>query len=170
MIYFTGSSVAISSVYRSEESIDNTIEVGQGSLKLIYSARDGKLSHYANNRNLVCYVEDLVSQYLFHFILYGLFLYGVFFMYLLIFNLNSKLTHMGKLSHRHVMDSDANLFPLFLFLVSNFLVHSCICSWFYKILYWWTKMVMCLLCYVPIEDYSICRTVIQLLQWKRWNW
>ncbi|XP_062105325.1 alpha-mannosidase At3g26720-like isoform X2 [Humulus lupulus] len=49
----TVSSVAISSVYRSEESIDNTIEVGQGSLKLIYSARDGKLSHYANNRNLI---------------------------------------------------------------------------------------------------------------------
>ncbi|XP_062075762.1 alpha-mannosidase At3g26720-like [Humulus lupulus] len=49
----TGSSVAISSVYRSEESIDNTIEVGQGSLKLIHSARDGKLSHYANNRNLI---------------------------------------------------------------------------------------------------------------------
>ncbi|XP_062096293.1 alpha-mannosidase At3g26720-like [Humulus lupulus] len=90
----TGSSVAISSMYRSEESIENTIEVGQGSLKLIYSARDGKLSHYANNINLVCYVEDLVSQYLFHFILYGLFLYGVFFMYLLIFNLNSKLTHI----------------------------------------------------------------------------
>ncbi|XP_062075269.1 uncharacterized protein LOC133779309 [Humulus lupulus] len=49
----TGSSVAISSVYMSEESIDNTIEVGQGILKLIYSARDGKLSHYANNRNLI---------------------------------------------------------------------------------------------------------------------
>ncbi|KAF4397582.1 hypothetical protein G4B88_027322 [Cannabis sativa] len=49
----TGSSVAISSVYRSEESIDNTIEVGQGSLKLIYSAHEGKLTHYANNRNLI---------------------------------------------------------------------------------------------------------------------
>ncbi|PON35514.1 Glycoside hydrolase [Parasponia andersonii] len=49
----TGHGIAISSVYTSEESIDNTIEVGQGSLKLIYSAREGKLTHYANSRNLV---------------------------------------------------------------------------------------------------------------------
>ncbi|PON50482.1 Glycoside hydrolase [Trema orientale] len=49
----TGPGIAISSVYTSEESIDNTIEVGQGNLKLIYSAREGKLTHYANSRNLV---------------------------------------------------------------------------------------------------------------------
>lgn len=50
-------------VYKSDGSTDNTIEVGQGSLKLLYSTDEGKLTNYVNSRNMVCYVvDDLVSQ------------------------------------------------------------------------------------------------------------
>lgn len=43
-------------VYKSDGSTNNTIEVGQGSLKLLYSADEGKLTNYVNSRNMVCYV------------------------------------------------------------------------------------------------------------------
>ncbi len=56
-----GPSSTISMVYTPEGSKSNTIEVGQGSLKLIYTADEGKLTHFVNSRNLVCYiVEDIV--------------------------------------------------------------------------------------------------------------
>lgn len=40
-------------VYTSEDIISNSIEVGQGNLRLLYSADEGKLTHYVNNRNKV---------------------------------------------------------------------------------------------------------------------
>ncbi|XP_030461860.1 alpha-mannosidase At3g26720-like [Syzygium oleosum] len=43
----------MSTVYTSEENTNATIEVGQGSLKLLYSTNEGKLSHYINSRSLV---------------------------------------------------------------------------------------------------------------------
>lgn len=43
----------VSTVYTSEEGSGETFEVGQGNLKLLYSANEGKLAHYANKRNLV---------------------------------------------------------------------------------------------------------------------
>ncbi|GMY12972.1 alpha-mannosidase At3g26720-like [Fagus crenata] len=49
----TGPSSTISMVYTPEGSKSNTIEVGQGSLKLIYTADEGKLTHFVNSRNLV---------------------------------------------------------------------------------------------------------------------
>ncbi|KAJ6686994.1 ALPHA-MANNOSIDASE [Salix purpurea] len=48
-----GPSSTISLVQTSNESTNETIEVGQGSLKLLYSADEGKLSHYLNSRSLV---------------------------------------------------------------------------------------------------------------------
>ncbi|KAJ6403836.1 hypothetical protein OIU84_012101 [Salix udensis] len=48
-----GPSSTISLVQTSNESRNETIEVGQGSLKLLYSADEGKLSHYLNSRSLV---------------------------------------------------------------------------------------------------------------------
>lgn len=58
-----GPSSTISMAYTSEGNTDNTIEVGQGSLKLLYSVDEGKLTHYVNSRNQVCFaVDDLVSQ------------------------------------------------------------------------------------------------------------
>lgn len=49
-----GGSSIMSTVYTSEEITDATIEVGRGSLKLLYSTNEGKLSHYVNSRSLVC--------------------------------------------------------------------------------------------------------------------
>eukprot|EP00257_Ricinus_communis_P013468 XP_015570900.1 alpha-mannosidase At3g26720 [Ricinus communis] len=49
----TEPSSTISTVYTLEESTSGTIEVGQGSLRLLYSANAGKLTHYLNNRMLV---------------------------------------------------------------------------------------------------------------------
>lgn len=50
-----GPSSTTSLVQTLEESTSNTIEVGQGSLKLLYSADVGKLTHYVNTRSLVHY-------------------------------------------------------------------------------------------------------------------
>ncbi|KAJ7971782.1 Alpha-mannosidase [Quillaja saponaria] len=49
----TGASSTISKVYTSEESTNNSIEVGQGSLKLLFSADEGKLTNYINSKSLV---------------------------------------------------------------------------------------------------------------------
>ncbi|XP_038696356.1 alpha-mannosidase At3g26720-like isoform X2 [Tripterygium wilfordii] len=46
-------SATISMIHTSEGSTNDTIEVGQGSLRLIYSANEGKLTHYRNIRSLV---------------------------------------------------------------------------------------------------------------------
>lgn len=54
-----GHSSTISTVYRSDGSVNDSIEVGQGNLKLLYSADEGKLTRYVNSRNLVS------SQYAF---------------------------------------------------------------------------------------------------------
>ena len=48
-----GASSTISTVLTSEGNQNSTIEVGQGSLKLLYSADEGKLTHYINSRSLV---------------------------------------------------------------------------------------------------------------------
>lgn len=48
----TGSST-ISKVYTSEGRIDSVVEVGQGNLKLVYNANNGKLTRYINTRSLV---------------------------------------------------------------------------------------------------------------------
>ena len=50
-----GASSTISKVWASEGNTNSTIEVGQGSLKLLYSADDGKLTHYLNSRSLVSF-------------------------------------------------------------------------------------------------------------------
>ncbi|KAJ0047951.1 hypothetical protein Pint_16953 [Pistacia integerrima] len=49
----TDAGSTVSTVYSSEQSMTNNIEIGQGNLKLLYSADGGKLTHYVNNRNLV---------------------------------------------------------------------------------------------------------------------
>ncbi|XP_057982566.1 alpha-mannosidase At3g26720 [Malania oleifera] len=49
----TGASSIISTVYTSEGRTNGTIEVGQGSLKLLYSEDEGKLTRYINSRSLV---------------------------------------------------------------------------------------------------------------------
>ncbi|XP_019447413.1 PREDICTED: alpha-mannosidase At3g26720-like isoform X2 [Lupinus angustifolius] len=60
----TGRSSTISMVCRSEGSVNNSVEVGQGNLKLLYSADEGKLTHYVNSRNLVtASVEQSYSYY-----------------------------------------------------------------------------------------------------------
>lgn len=60
----TGHISTISTEFRSEESTNNSIEVGQGNLKLLYSADEGKLTQYVNNRNLVTTsVEQSYSFY-----------------------------------------------------------------------------------------------------------
>ncbi|XVF13832.1 hypothetical protein REPUB_Repub09cG0002300 [Reevesia pubescens] len=60
----TGPSSTISTVHTYEGSKDNTIEVGQGSLKLHYSADEGKLTHYVNSRNLVmAFAEQSYGYY-----------------------------------------------------------------------------------------------------------
>ncbi|GMH25687.1 hypothetical protein Nepgr_027530 [Nepenthes gracilis] len=48
-----GASSTISLMYTAQGSTNDTIEIGQGSLKLLYSARDGQLTHYVNSRNSV---------------------------------------------------------------------------------------------------------------------
>ncbi|XVF16104.1 hypothetical protein REPUB_Repub10bG0002500 [Reevesia pubescens] len=59
-----GPSSTISTVHAYEESKNNTIEVGQGSLKLLYSADEGKLTHYVNSRNLVmAFAEQSYGYY-----------------------------------------------------------------------------------------------------------
>ncbi|KAI5386914.1 hypothetical protein KIW84_073163 [Lathyrus oleraceus] len=60
----TGHVSTISKEFRSEGNTNNNIEVGQGNLKLLYSANEGKLTHYVNNRNLVtASVEQSYSFY-----------------------------------------------------------------------------------------------------------
>ncbi|XP_045793095.1 LOW QUALITY PROTEIN: alpha-mannosidase At3g26720-like [Trifolium pratense] len=49
----TGHISTISKEFRSEGSTNNSIEVGQGNLKLLYSADEGKLTRYVNSRNQV---------------------------------------------------------------------------------------------------------------------
>ncbi|XVE67608.1 hypothetical protein DITRI_Ditri09bG0001600 [Diplodiscus trichospermus] len=60
----TGPSSIISTVHTYEGSKTNTVEVGQGSLKLLYSADEGKLTRYVNSRNLVtAFAEQSYSYY-----------------------------------------------------------------------------------------------------------
>lgn len=55
LFYFSDKdrSSTVSTVYTSEGNTNKTIEVGQGSLKLLYSADEGKLARYINSRNMV---------------------------------------------------------------------------------------------------------------------
>ncbi|XP_073222216.1 alpha-mannosidase At3g26720 isoform X2 [Cicer arietinum] len=54
----------MSKEFRSDGSTNNSIEVGQGNLKLLYSADEGKLTQYVNSRNLVAAsVEQSYSFY-----------------------------------------------------------------------------------------------------------
>lgn len=48
-----GGSSTMSTVYTSQRSVDNTVEIGQGNLRLHYTADEGKLMRYFNIRNLV---------------------------------------------------------------------------------------------------------------------
>lgn len=43
----------MSAISRPEGGSNNIVEIGQGNLKLHYSAQEGKLVHYSNSRNLV---------------------------------------------------------------------------------------------------------------------
>ncbi|KAL1547433.1 alpha-mannosidase [Salvia divinorum] len=53
----------VSTVYTSEEGSVENLEVGQGDLKLLYSANEGRLTHYANKRNLVTELPELSYSY-----------------------------------------------------------------------------------------------------------
>lgn len=55
----TGASVTMSSISRPEGGLDNLVEIGQGNLKLHYSAQEGKVIHYSNSRNLVLYAFNI---------------------------------------------------------------------------------------------------------------
>ncbi|PRQ54349.1 putative alpha-mannosidase [Rosa chinensis] len=55
-------SSTISKVYTSEGNTNKTIQVGQGSLKLLYSA-EGKLARYINSRNMVTAVAEQSYSY-----------------------------------------------------------------------------------------------------------
>lgn len=48
--------------YKSFQNKNDTIEVGPGHLKLLYSANEGKLTHYVNNENKVCYLAKSLSH------------------------------------------------------------------------------------------------------------
>lgn len=58
----------VSTVYTPEEGSGETFEVGQGNLKLLYSANEGKLTRYTNNRNSVswsyCALKLTLESYL----------------------------------------------------------------------------------------------------------
>lgn len=56
IVLIVGASSTISKVWASEGNTNSTIEVGQGSLKLLYSADEGKLTHYINSRSMVSYL------------------------------------------------------------------------------------------------------------------
>ncbi|MBA0799400.1 hypothetical protein Gohar_009921, partial [Gossypium harknessii] len=59
-----GCSPTISTMNTYEASENNTIEVGQGSLKLLYSADEGKLTRYVNTRNSVtAFAEQSYGYY-----------------------------------------------------------------------------------------------------------
>ncbi|XP_077212125.1 alpha-mannosidase At3g26720-like [Tasmannia lanceolata] len=59
-----GPKSTMSTVYTPHRSENSTIEVGKGDLKLIYSADEGKLTHYINSRSLVkAFVEQSYSSY-----------------------------------------------------------------------------------------------------------
>ncbi|CAK9166161.1 unnamed protein product [Ilex paraguariensis] len=57
----TGST--ISTVYTSEGSIDDTLEIGQGNLKLLYNVDEGKLTRYINRRNLITAFAEQSYRY-----------------------------------------------------------------------------------------------------------
>ncbi|KAE8717122.1 Alpha-mannosidase [Hibiscus syriacus] len=60
----TGPSSTNSTVHTYEASDNNTIEVGQGNLKLLYSADEGKLMRYVNTKNLVsAFTEQSYGYY-----------------------------------------------------------------------------------------------------------
>lgn len=59
----TESRSTVSTVYTSEEVSGETFEVGQGNLKLLYSANEGKLTHYTNKRNSVTALPELSYSY-----------------------------------------------------------------------------------------------------------
>lgn len=48
----TGPSSTVSTIYTSG-GVGNNIEIGQGNLKLLYSADEGKLTQYVNSNNKV---------------------------------------------------------------------------------------------------------------------
>jgi alpha-mannosidase len=52
-IVSTGGRSTMSSIYTPEAIVDNTIEIGQGNLRLHYTADEGKLMRYVNRRNSV---------------------------------------------------------------------------------------------------------------------
>ncbi|XP_004306319.1 PREDICTED: alpha-mannosidase [Fragaria vesca subsp. vesca] len=56
-------SSTVSTVYTSEGNTNKTIEVGQGSLKLLYSADEGKLARYINSRYKVTAVAEQSYSY-----------------------------------------------------------------------------------------------------------
>ncbi|XP_050383972.1 alpha-mannosidase At3g26720-like [Argentina anserina] len=53
----------VSTVYTSKGNTNKTIEVGQGNLKLLYSANEGKLARYLNSRNMVTAVAEQSYSY-----------------------------------------------------------------------------------------------------------
>ncbi|XP_074275159.1 alpha-mannosidase At3g26720-like isoform X3 [Silene latifolia] len=58
-----GTKSAVSTTFTVEGNANNTIKVGQGNLKLLYSASKGTLTRYINNRNMVNAVTEQSYSY-----------------------------------------------------------------------------------------------------------
>lgn len=67
LLYITDAAATLVSqtLYKSEGSENDAIEVGPGNLKLIYSGIEGKLSQYVNNRSSVCHCHLCYINHLF---------------------------------------------------------------------------------------------------------
>ncbi|RWR73136.1 alpha-mannosidase-like protein isoform X1 [Cinnamomum micranthum f. kanehirae] len=60
----TGSSRSMSTIHTSPRDENGTIEVGQGNLRLVYSVKEGKLTHYFNSRSMVkSFIEQSYKFY-----------------------------------------------------------------------------------------------------------
>lgn len=58
-LFVAASTLTTSSVFTPRAMETSTVEVGQGNLRLTFSADVGKMTHYTNSRSLVCNVQAL---------------------------------------------------------------------------------------------------------------
>jgi len=65
---YAGGRSTISSTSTVFGNTDQTLEIGQGNMKLLFSSNGGKLTQYINKRNSVnCYFETLICKPAFYF-------------------------------------------------------------------------------------------------------
>ncbi|KAF5188202.1 Alpha-mannosidase [Thalictrum thalictroides] len=74
----SGSLTTLSTIYTSLGSENDSLEVGQGNLKLTYAVDKGKLIHYTNSRSLVSVGLRLFLQITVLYSLFGFFSFGFF--------------------------------------------------------------------------------------------